>query len=58
MAEKLLELTTYSLEMNGEPIPKASSSVNIRMDKQDSFVTLISVNMPLVLLSRSWCCRA
>jgi len=48
MAKELLELTIYSLEMDGEHIPEASSPEEIKIDKPGSFMTLVSVNMPLV----------
>ncbi len=48
MAKELLELTIYSLEMDGEQIPETSSPEDIKIDKPGSFMTLVSVNMPLV----------
>ncbi len=48
MAKELLDLTIYSLEMDREQIPEASSPEDIKIDKPGSFMTLVSVNMPLV----------
>lgn len=48
MAKELLELTVYSLEVDGDRIPEATSPENIVIEKPGSFVTLVSVNMPLV----------
>ncbi len=48
MAKELLELTIYSLEMDGEKIPEATSPEEIKLDKPELFMTLVSVHMPLV----------
>jgi len=47
MVKELLELTVYSLVIDGDRIPEAFSPENIIIDKPGSFAALVSVNMPL-----------
>lgn len=48
MAKELLELTLYGLEEDGLPIPAASDPAEVHLDRPGSFVTPISVYMPVV----------
>jgi predicted RNase H-like HicB family nuclease len=48
MAKELLEVTLYGLEEDGEQISPASNPSDIFLTCQGAFVSLISVNMPII----------